>query len=61
MSYIKPNKDFCLSKSSKRRVALMKNVTQEQRNGWKRAFIQAELAEKAAKLAKIREPKGDIE
>ena len=58
---LKPNKDFRLSKPAKRMLALMKNVTEEQRNGWKRAFIQAELAEKAAKLAKIRETKGDIE
>ena len=60
MSYIKPTKDFRLSSKAKTMVALMKG-TKEQRNGWKRAFIQAELAEKAARMAKIREPKGDIE
>jgi hypothetical protein len=58
---IKPNKDFRLSKSAKTMIALMKGATNEQRNGWKRAFIQAELAEAAAKIAKIREHKGDIE
>lgn len=60
MSYMKPNKDFKLSKTSKRIIALTKG-TDEQRNGWKGAFIQAELAEKAAKLAKFKEPKGDME
>ena len=58
---IKPTKDFRLSSTSKARISLMRNVTKEERNAWKRMFIQAELAEKAAKMAKIREPKGDIE
>jgi hypothetical protein len=56
---IKPNKDFRLSKTSKRMLALMKGVTDEQRNGWKRMFIQAELAEKEAKLKKVVIPKGE--
>ena len=55
---IKPNKDFCLSKSSKRVIALM-GGSAEQRNGWKRMFIDAEISERVAKLAKIKEPKGD--
>jgi hypothetical protein len=58
---IKPTKDFRLSKSAKRVIALMNGASTEQRNGWKRMFIQAELAEKAAKMAKIREKQGDIE
>lgn len=58
MSYIKPNKEFRLSKTSKRMIALM-GGNKEQRDGWKRAYIQAELAEKAAKLAKFKELKGD--
>ena len=56
---MRPNKDFRLSKESKRVLALMKGVTDEQRNGWKKMMIQAELALKEAKLKKINIPKGD--
>ena len=49
---MRTNKDFKLSKSSKRRLA---NMTTEQRGLWKHSFIQAELAEKMAKFAKIKE------
>jgi|APCry1669189534_1035231.scaffolds.fasta_scaffold47238_4 hypothetical protein len=57
---IKPNKDFRLSKTSKRVIALM-GGSAEQRNGWKRMFIDAEISERVAKLAKVKEPKGDRE
>ena len=53
---MRPNKDFKLSKSSKRVLATM---TPEKRSLWKKSFIEAELSEKYAKLAKIREPKGE--
>ena len=53
---MKPNKDFKLSKESKR---LLAGKTGEQRGLWKKLYIQAEMAEKHAKLAKIREPKGE--
>ena len=53
---MRPNKDFKLSKSSKRVLATM---TPDKRSLWKKSFIEAELAEKFAKLAKIREPKGE--
>lgn len=53
---MKPNKDFKLSKSAKRVLALMPSA---KRNMWKKLHIEAELAEKYAKLAKIREPKGE--
>ena len=59
MSYMKPTKDFRLSKTSKRMIGLMRGKTKEERDGWKRTFIQAELAEKAASLVKFREPKGE--
>ncbi len=39
----KTNASFKLSKTAKRMVALMKG-TQEQRNGWKRMFIDAEYS-----------------
>jgi hypothetical protein len=53
---MKPNKDFKLSKSAKRRLALMPQLN---RSLWKKLYIEAELAEKQAKFAKIREPKGE--
>jgi hypothetical protein len=49
---VKTSKDFNLSKSSKRMLALMDG---EKRNHWKKMMIQAEVAEKNAKFAKIRE------
>lgn len=53
---MKTNKDFRLSKSSKRILASMPS---EKRSHWKGMMIQAEVAEKIAKLAKVREPKGE--
>jgi len=49
---MKPNKDFKLSKSAKR---LLATKTGEQKSMWKSLYIQSELAEKQAKLAKIKE------
>ena len=49
---MKTNKDFNLSKSTKRMLALMDG---EKRTHWKKMMIQAEVAEKNAKFAKIRE------
>ena len=49
---MKPNKDFKLSKSAKR---LLATKTGEQKGLWKSLYIQSELAEKQAKLAKIKE------
>jgi len=53
---MRPNKDFKLSKSAKRVLATM---APDKRNLWKKSYIEAELSEKYAKLAKIREPKGE--
>ena len=53
---MKPNKDFKLSKSAKRLLATM---TPDKRSLWKKSYIEAELAEKAAKFTKIRENKGE--
>ena len=47
---MKTNKDFKLSKSSKRVLATM---TGEKRNSWKSMMIEAEVLEKRAKLAKL--------
>jgi hypothetical protein len=53
---MKTNKDFNLSKSSKRALAVLPTA---QRGHWKKMLIESEVAEKNAKLAKIREPKGE--
>ena len=49
---MKPNKDFRLSKSAKR---LLATKTGEQKSLWKKLYIEAELAEKMAKFAKLKE------
>jgi hypothetical protein len=54
---MKPNKDFKLSKSAKR---LLATKTGEQKSMWKKLYIEAELSEKLAKFAKVREPKGEM-
>ncbi len=53
---MKTNKDFRLSKSTKRMLSAM---PQDKRGHWKGMMIVAEVAEKNAKMAKIREPKGE--
>jgi hypothetical protein len=50
------SKDFRLSKETKR---ILSNLRGEKRGHWKKMMIQAEVSEKNAKLAKIREPKGE--
>ena len=47
---MKTNKYFRLSKSTKRVLATMQG---EQKGNWKKMMIEAEVAEKRAKLAKI--------
>ena len=47
---MKPSKDFKLSKSTKRILASMIG---DKRGQWKTMMIEAELAEKRAKLAKL--------
>jgi len=50
------NKDFKLSKETKR---ILSSLPTSKRGHWKGMMIQAEVAEKNAKLAKIGEPKGE--
>lgn len=50
---MRTNKDFRLSKESKRILARM--LDPEQEAHWKKMMIGAEVAEKQAKFAKIRE------
>jgi hypothetical protein len=47
---MKTNKDFNLSKTSKRALAALPN---DKRGHWKKMMIDAEVAEKRAKLAKL--------
>lgn len=47
---MKTNKDFRLSKSTKRILSLMRG---ESRGHWKGMMIDAEVSEKRAKLAKL--------
>jgi hypothetical protein len=47
---MKANKDFKLSKSSKRILAMLPDG---KRGHWKNMMIEAEVAEKRAKLAKL--------
>lgn len=54
---MRTNKDFKLSKSTKRTLSFM--LDPHKRGHWKGMMIQAEVAEKNAKLAKIKEPKGE--
>lgn len=54
----KTGANFRLSKTFKRMVALMKG-TQEQRNGWKRMFIDAQHAAETAVIQSKRRSKED--
>lgn len=54
---IRPDKNFRLSKYSKRRIATI--VDPQQRGIYKRQLIQAELAERKAKLTKISKNQGE--
>ena len=53
---MKTNKDFNLSKSSKRMLATLPT---EKRVHWKNMMIEAEVLEKRAKLAKLKENKSE--
>lgn len=53
---MKTNKDFNLSKSSKRVLATLPT---EKRAHWKNMMIEAEVLEKRAKLAKLKENKSE--
>jgi hypothetical protein len=47
---MKTNGDFNLSKETKR---ILSSMTGEKRGHWKKMMIEAEVAEKRAKLAKL--------
>jgi hypothetical protein len=53
---MKTNNTFNLSKSSKRALAVMPTGL---RGHWKKMLIEAEVMEKRAKLAKVKENKGE--
>jgi hypothetical protein len=47
---MKPNKDFRLTKSSKR---MLSTLSKDQRGPWLKMMIEAEMSEKRAKMAKL--------
>jgi hypothetical protein len=53
---MKTNKDFNLSKESKRILA---GLSDEKRGHWKKMMIEAEVSEKRAKMAKISNNKSE--
>jgi hypothetical protein len=53
---MKTNKDFKLSKETKRMLASMPS---DKRGHWKNMMIEAEVLEKRAKLAKLKENKSE--
>ena len=50
---MKPNKDYRMSKSAKRTLANFTDA--HQRGNWKRMLIDAELSEKEARQAKLKD------
>lgn len=52
---MKTDKNFKLSKQTKRMLALMPFGSQEARNAFKRRMIDAEVCEARAKLAKVKD------
>lgn len=57
---MKTNKDFNLSKESKR---ILSGLSGDKRGHWKGMMIEAEVAEKRAKLAKLtnKNDKGEVQ
>ena len=53
---MRPNSDYKMRKSTKTLLALSSG---NQRHGWKRMMIDAELAERQARTAKFKENKSD--
>lgn len=52
---MKTDKNFRLSKTSKRMLALMQFKDEHDRGAFKRLMIEAEVAQARAKLAKMKE------
>ena len=52
---MRTDKNFKLSKTSKRMLALMNFGSKEGRNDFKRRMIDAEVCEARAKLAKVKD------
>ena len=57
---LKPDKNFKMSKTTKRMLALMPFRDQADRNDFKRAMIGAQLAEEAAKRQSLKRDKDDV-
>ena len=57
---MKTDKNFRLSKTTKRMLALMPFNNQEERNNFKRAMISAQLSEETAKRTPLKRERGDV-
>jgi hypothetical protein len=57
---LKPDKNFRMSKQTKRFMALGKWKTDEERNAYKRAMINAQLSEEVAKRQSIKRDREDV-
>lgn len=57
---LKPDKNFKMSKTTKRMLALMPFRDQEDRNSFKRAMISAQLSEEAARRQSLKREKEDV-
>jgi hypothetical protein len=57
---MKTDKNFRLSKTTKRMLALLPFRDQEDRNAFKRAMISAQLSEETANRAPLKRERGDV-
>jgi|LakMenE01Jun11ns_1017448.scaffolds.fasta_scaffold9929652_4 hypothetical protein len=57
---LKPDKNFKMHKQTKRILALSNFKTEEDRNAWKRAMINAQLHEESAKRSSLKREKEDV-
>lgn len=57
---LKPDRNFRMSAQTKRTLALGKFRSQEDRNSWKRAMINAQLHEEQAKRSSLKRDKEDV-
>lgn len=57
---LRPDKNFKMHKQTKRILALSNFRSEEDRNSWKRAMIDAQLHEEYAKRTSIKRDKEDV-
>lgn len=57
---LKPDRNFKMSSQTKRTLALSRFRSEEDRNAWKRAMINAQLHEEYAKRSSLKRDKEDV-